>query len=471
MSAAATAPTTPDQSVKTSDRGWGRTFQLAIIGLDVGLLAVALIVDHGALRGNWSVLVTWGVLIAVAGSFTVPAGEARLGLDLPLLLGAGLVFGPIVAGLLGFFAVFDAREFTRDVSPLRSIFNRAQISLSAMAGTAVFRATGVSLGVWPWTALAGLLALLADAAVNYGLVALYWMAKSRRSFLELASGMRFGRAESFVPIYACFGFLGVLVAECYVRLGIGGVALFVAPVLLARQAFSHRRLLDDATRSLQLRERALRRVDDQVANERLEERMVLAGDLHDEVLPLLFQVHLMGQVLRQDVASGRLLDLDSDLPSLLTATDAAQVAIRDVVRGLRLSPLDAGGLSPTLRSLARRLENSGSPRIELDLQSVAGTEDSQRLAFRVAREALVNASRYSRATIIHVRLYASEKDLNVAVTDDGIGFDPTAIDQADHFGLQLIAERIAGAGGSVMVDSRLGGGTVIAARVPADLKE
>ena len=68
---------------------------------------------------------------------------------------------------------------------------------------------------------------------------------------------------------------------------------------------------------------------DSLANERRDERQVLAGELHDEVLPL-FKVHLMGQVLRQDLDSGRQI-----LPELLTATEMAQSAIRDVVRGLR----------------------------------------------------------------------------------------------------------------------------------------
>ena len=48
--------------------------------------------------------------------------------------------------------------------------------------------------------------------------------------------------------------------------------------------------------------------------------MVVAGELHDEVLPPLFKVHLMGQVLRQDLDSGQLLNLDCDLPELLSAT-------------------------------------------------------------------------------------------------------------------------------------------------------
>jgi signal transduction histidine kinase len=145
----------------------------------------------------------------------------------------------------------------------------------------------------------------------------------------------------------------------------------------------------------------------------------------------------MGQVLRQDIAAGRLLDLDSDVPTLLAATEAAQRAIRNIVGGLRFSPLETEGLPATLRSLARQLEGSGSPRIELDLQPVSGSDLAQRLAFRIAREALVNASRYSSAGVIRLHLSVSDNAIVIAVRDDGVGFDPSTIDQTDHFGLQL----------------------------------
>ena len=124
--------------------------------------------------------------------------------------------------------------------------------------------------------------------------------------------------------------------------------------------------------------------------------MVLAGELHDEVLPPLFKVHLMGQVLKQDLSSGRLLDLDEDLPQLIEATEAAQSAIRDLLGDLRRSPLGAGGLVPTLRLLADQLEGMGSPRILLDVSPVDASEHSQLLTYQVAREALSNAAKHSQ---------------------------------------------------------------------------
>ncbi len=101
-----------------------------------------------------------------------------------------------------------------------------------------------------------------------------------------------------------------------------------------------------------------------MARERKDERLALAGELHDEVLPSLFKVHLMGQVLKQDLAAGRLLELDDDLPELLLATDAAQRAIRDLLGDLRRSPLGAAGLVPTVRMLVDQLAAAGAPPVD-----------------------------------------------------------------------------------------------------------
>jgi signal transduction histidine kinase len=174
-------------------------------------------------------------------------------------------------------------------------------------------------------------------------------------------------------------------------------------------------------------------------------------------------------VLRQDLNSGRLLDLDEDLPELLTATEAAQSAIRYLVRDLRRSSLGPGGLNTTLELLANQLEAAGSPSIDLSLSDVGGSSLSQLLIYQVAREALNNAARHSRASRIAVFLYRDDGLIRLVVEDDGIGFDASQVDRDAHFGLQLISERIEAGRGRVVIDSRLGAGTRVMATLPPEL--
>jgi signal transduction histidine kinase len=200
----------------------------------------------------------------------------------------------------------------------------------------------------------------------------------------------------------------------------------------------------------------------------MDERRLVAGDLHDEVIPSLFKVHLMGQVLRQDLNSGRLLDLDDDIPELIAATEGAQSAIRSLVRGLRSSSVGPRGLDASIGLLAEQLECAGSPKIQFDVSEVRGSETSELLIFQIVRESLNNAARHSKATRITVRLTRRGDFARVLVEDDGIGFDARLVDQDVHFGLQMLTERVRAGGGSVVVDSQLGRGTMILASVPLD---
>lgn len=194
--------------------------------------------------------------------------------------------------------------------------------------------------------------------------------------------------------------------------------------------------------------------------------MVLAGELHDEVLPPLFKVHLMGQVLRQDLNQGRLLDLDEDLPELLEATQAAQAVVRNLVRNLRGSSLGPGGLVPSLDLTVRQIEAAGAAPIRLEVEPIEATPAVQQVVYQVAREGIVNAAKYSRASEIHVRIFATAREARVVVRDDGIGFDPNSIDRDNHFGLQFAVDRVEGLGGRLVVDSRLGSGTTLTAVIP-----
>ena len=442
-----------------------RAYEVAVVGLDLVILAYS--IRPGALSNKSVDLIAWILLISAAGLIPVPSGRGTfLGLDLPLVLGAGFVFGPAIAGLVAFLGVLDIRELKREIPIWRALFNRGQVSLSAMAGSWIFHALGGDFPSLSAAIPAGVVAMLADAAVNYFLVSLYWRIKSGRALLDILGDMRLGSSRSFSLAYLCFGFLSVLVAAAYLGWGIAGVLAFTAPVALARQAFHQRHMLEHADRRLQDKDDALRHVEEQILSERRDERLVLAGELHDEVLPPLFKVHLMGQVLRQDLTTGRLLDLDDDLPELLSATEAAQSAIRDLVKDLRRSKLGPGGLMDTVRLLASQLEAAGSARIVLDLESIDTSQVTQLLVYQVIREALNNAARHAKADAIDVRLWQADGLIRLTVKDDGTGFDPLTVDRDQHFGLQLVSERVEAARGTVVVDSRLGEGTIVTALLP-----
>jgi signal transduction histidine kinase len=163
--------------------------------------------------------------------------------------------------------------------------------------------------------------------------------------------------------------------------------------------------------------------------------------------------------------------MEDDLPELLRATDDASNTLRSVIRDLRHSPVGAGGLAHTLHLLVRELEGSATVAFETEIEEVRGKPVVELLVYQIAREALRNAMKYSAASRIKIALRQDGDDIRLNVDDNGSGFSPHLVDASRHFGLALMRERIELAGGALQVDSAIGMGTRLFARLPsADAK-
>jgi signal transduction histidine kinase len=444
-------------------------FAAVSAAVTLGLLGYT-IVSRDGLELTATEAVTWVLAVAVTDLIPVPLwGPVVLTMSLPVLLALGMLVAPTEAALVALLGSFDPREFRREISLLRSLYNRSQVALAVLCASHVFHQVGGDLQDWPWVLAAALAALSVDFVLNGLLVAVPVHVMTRVKFLAVVGNVFGTSPTSTAAGYVCLGFLAVLIATVTKAAGLWALAASISPIALARLMFDRAKRLEEAARELNEKNRALLAGAGETARERRDERLALAGELHDEVLPPLFKVHLMGQVLRRDLDSGRLLELDEDLPELLSATDAAQGAIRSLVRDLRRSSLGPSGLNSTVTLLARQLEEAGTPPIELDLDDVGGSHVVQLLLYQVIREALSNAARHSLASGIRVQLRRDGGLIRLVVEDDGVGFDPALVDRESHFGLQLIAERVEAAGGRVVIDARQGAGTRIIATLPQDV--
>jgi signal transduction histidine kinase len=411
----------------------------------------------------------WTAIVAAVDLVPVRVwGSVSVSMSFPVTLAAGMVFLPTEAALVAFVGSFDPRELKGGVSLAKSVFNRSQVAASVMAGSALFHGLGGAILDWPMVLLPGLTALLVDAAINFILVVSAVAIEDRMAPRGVLLKMFGASPLHYLAGYLILGLLALPLAAAFAVGGVWALLLFLAPLVLAREMFRQTQQVLYAAERIRQKDAALLGAEGEVARERKDERLALAGELHDEVLPSLFKVHLMGQVLKQDLAAGRLLELDDDLPELLVATEAAQRAIRDLLGDLRRSPLGAAGLMPTLRMLVDQLAAAGSPPVTIDQEEFESSPLAQLLAYQIIREALHNAAKHSGASEISVRLWRDDTVVRVSVTDDGSGFDSSRVDGSRHFGLQIMKERLEAAGGSMFVDSRLGSGTMVAASIPRD---
>src|SRR5207249_5418207 len=180
-----------------------------------------------------------------------------------------------------------------------------------------FHGLGGRPGVWPQVLGAASVAILADFSVNLVLVSAVAALRFRTSISAAARNVHGEAWVTHVGAWACLGFLALCVAEIHSGAGLWALLVALAPIFLAYMMFLRSKRLEQAAQALNERSRALLESVERAADERRDERLTVAGELHDEVLPPLFKVHLMGQVLRQDLNTGRLLELDDDLPELL----------------------------------------------------------------------------------------------------------------------------------------------------------
>lgn len=448
-------------------RGLARAAVLASIGLDMLILGIGCVGSATSILHAGPDMLVWIIAAAVVGlaAIDTPAGP-QLGLDMPVLLAAGYVLGPIPAGIVAFAGYIDIRELRGEITVERALFNRAQTSLSVMAATGAFWLLGGTVGQWPRAFIAALVAVGVDGFVNYVMVAGVMTLHERVRPTASLGRLRVGPLIGFGFTYACFGLLSLLLAEVYVVVGAWGLLLFATAVVLARQALATGQRLDGAERRLKVQSHALRQASNRVVDERRDERLTIASELHDDVLPPLFRVHLLGQVLRQQLATGQLLAMEDDFPALIRATDEASDVLREQIRNLRSSPLGTRGLSRTLVLLVRQLEMETNLAFHQEIDEVRATPVVELLAYQIAREALRNAVQHSGASSVRLLLLKEEDRFRLVVEDDGHGFTQSLVDESKHFGVALMRERVDLAGGVLRIESSPEAGTRVVVRLP-----
>jgi signal transduction histidine kinase len=209
-------------------------------------------------------------------------------------------------------------------------------------------------------------------------------------------------------------------------------------------------------------EEQLRQLSTQLMHAQEEERKSISRELHDEVGQMLTGLRMeLGSLerLRGDAAQ-----FHEHLNEAKSITEQSLRAVRDLAVGLRPSVLDLG-LVPALQWQARHFsKRSGIPvtvQTEGPLQNIP--EDHSTCVYRIVQETLTNCAKHSNASRVEVFLRESEGALEVAIRDDGRGFDPRIV-RRGGLGLLGIEERVRELGGSLQIESESGKGSVLTVR-------
>ncbi|MGA9886971.1 MAG: ATP-binding protein, partial [Candidatus Acidiferrales bacterium] len=197
-----------------------------------------------------------------------------------------------------------------------------------------------------------------------------------------------------------------------------------------------------------------------------EERRRIARELHDEAGQLLTSL-LVGLRTLED--SRKLADVKAQGLRLRKITAQALDEVGRLARGLHPTVLDDHGLGVALSRYVAEYMKTYRVAVDLKLDE----RGSRNLPFavqiglyRIVQEALTNVARHSGAKTVSVNFKRSATAWEVAVIDDGCGFDAKTVAVSSHrLGIQSMTERAAILGGTVSFPSR-GKGTKILVRVP-----
>ncbi len=243
---------------------------------------------------------------------------------------------------------------------------------------------------------------------------------------------------------------------------IGVVALATVPWVVHALALPHRLLgewLLDATSGGRLRRQVSRLEEQGKAAARAESEALrrIERDLHDGPQQRLIRMQM--ELSAADRALGKNAKAKAAIADAQRLSAEALAELRALTRGIAPPLLAERGLAAAIDSLAERstVPVSVSCDVPADLPIAAQTA-----AYFVVSESLANVAKHSEATAATVAVRHEGGTLTLVITDDGRG----GAHVAKGHGLAGLAERVAGAGGTLAVGDGPDGGTVVTAEVP-----
>ncbi len=187
-------------------------------------------------------------------------------------------------------------------------------------------------------------------------------------------------------------------------------------------------------------------------------RRRIERDLHDGAQQRLVSLGLEMRTAEASVPP-ELHSFKDQISHLVTGLTGVSEELQEISRGIHPAILSKGGLGPALKTLARR---SAVP-VELDLRVDRRLPDSVEVgAYYVVSEALTNAAKHARASVVKVGVEAEGANLHLSIRDDGIG----GADAAKGSGLIGLIDRVEALGGKMAISSRAGSGTSLIVNIP-----
>lgn len=192
----------------------------------------------------------------------------------------------------------------------------------------------------------------------------------------------------------------------------------------------------------------------------LEERSVIARELHDSIAQSLSYLKIQVTRLEKSIAHGG--DPAGIAQELRDGLNGAYRELRELITTFRLRIDERGFAVALAETVAEFSEKIGAP-VELHntLPAIVLSANEEMHLVRIVREALSNVERHAGASRVGVDIAMDDgRRVTIRISDDGCGFDPTHV-PANHFGTAIMHDRSDILDGELAVISASGAGTTV----------
>jgi len=197
-----------------------------------------------------------------------------------------------------------------------------------------------------------------------------------------------------------------------------------------------------------------------------EERSRIAGELHDNLSQRMALLQVQIEQFGQNVKG-----LPPNALQLLRimAKNASEVSsdIHSLSHQLHPSKLETLGLVASLNGLCREFTQQHGLQVQFAHHDIRSRipSDITLCIFRIAQESLTNMVKHSGSARAKVELFDRDNQLDLCVSDYGVGFQTDSAKAESGLGLSSMRERARLVGGQVSIESKPSHGTRICVRI------
>ncbi len=201
------------------------------------------------------------------------------------------------------------------------------------------------------------------------------------------------------------------------------------------------------------------------------ERQRIATDLHDGVGQTMTAAKMNLESLKDKIK----FENDKDQITFHNAMNLVVDSVgevRSISHNMMPNSLLKNGLGKTVRNF---LDNLNQQKLKVQLFTdgldIPIESNTEIFIYRIIQECVNNILKHANASEINISILIDQKELDVTIEDNGIGFNPEQLKDKTGIGISNILKRIQFLKGTIHWDSQIGKGTTVVINIPFQSNE